>query len=707
MKNLYRFFFVLAILLVNKKAAFSSSEMKVSNNTVDITMPDLSQVYSSDNLSFSVQNLNASTVKWEVLRNETPLKSGTENSISFKTTIAAEYEVKVTLDKNGIKSYGTSGKFEVHDFTPSINPISGDININEEVSFTANAIHNPIYVWEIVSGQQEIHKVEDGNSALNYTFSRAGSYKVRLKVKHRTRPDLEKETEIDIQVKNPNPSTPFISTNDFNGIEKGSKVSFLLENVPNTASFTWRIERDNIDLGVVADDSETFEYRFRTIGEYQIFVDVDAEGNSTTYQTTKFTVSDPDRPPVEYSVIINQSQNGIVTTSASKIEGGKSVSITVAPNAGFRVNDIRVNGVVIAEKSSFTIDNVIEDKTVSVSIPTIPSYYTITINPSVNGTVTTSKPSVESGKNVSITVTPNEGFRVSEIKVNGVVIADKNSFTIDNVLDNKIIDVTFEEVTTDVVISKILTDEKMDSLIVGTKMSFTASVENKNYSWKLLDGEKTVKDGNSRLFEHTFSKSGEYDLILTVSNSEDSKKDTLNLKLQESLKTFDLKFNETSIKPEIHKDEIMIFLLDNYDQNLDIRLQWTLYKDNEAILSEGNNSGSFYHEFDEAGLYKLDVVATYENQQIKLSTESFEISQVLGSSFNKNSYEVYPNPTSNVIKIKSQKNLKLSLFDNLGKLIKSQNNSSQPMDVSKLNRGVYFLKIEGESQTYTEKILLN
>lgn len=67
---------------------------------------------------------------------------------------------------------------------------------------------------------------------------------------------------------------------------------------------------------------------------------------------------------------------------------------------------------------------------------------------------------------------------------------------------------------------------------------------------------------------------------------------------------------------------------------------------------------------------------------------------------------VYPNPFQDIINVSFEGNGLISILDINGKLINSQNvNHQAKIDLSSLNKGVYFLNIEGENGKFTQKIV--
>ena len=74
---------------------------------------------------------------------------------------------------------------------------------------------------------------------------------------------------------------------------------------------------------------------------------------------------------------------------------------------------------------------------------------------------------------------------------------------------------------------------------------------------------------------------------------------------------------------------------------------------------------------------------------------------------------LYPNPTKDKITLSFNKGIEadFSVFNLLGKLVIYQPNisisQSHIMDISKLNSGVYFIRINSDAGTVTKKIIKN
>lgn len=69
-------------------------------------------------------------------------------------------------------------------------------------------------------------------------------------------------------------------------------------------------------------------------------------------------------------------------------------------------------------------------------------------------------------------------------------------------------------------------------------------------------------------------------------------------------------------------------------------------------------------------------------------------------------YSLYPNPTNNLLNVKSQGLLDIKIYDGLGHLV-LKNDSSNSIDVSKLSSGLYFVNIKNGSKTSIKKFIKN
>lgn len=139
---------------------------------------------------------------------------------------------------------------------------------------------------------------------------------------------------------------------------------------------------------------------------------------------------------------------------------------------------------------------------------------------------------------------------------------------------------------------------------------------------------------------------------------------------------------------------------------------------NDIVWFKNNGSGGFYSEvvidatqsqaytftfadFENDGdldiasvAYNDDDVNIFKNQKIVLSVEDNKT----------NPFKIYPNPASTklYLSVTSSENHEISVYNLLGKKIMMSNDFSNisPLDVSKLQSGIYILKFKEFKQTY-------
>lgn len=77
--------------------------------------------------------------------------------------------------------------------------------------------------------------------------------------------------------------------------------------------------------------------------------------------------------------------------------------------------------------------------------------------------------------------------------------------------------------------------------------------------------------------------------------------------------------------------------------------------------------------------------------------------------FSKNKTGIYPNPSTGILKVASENNVSIKLFDILGKVVfTAQNvNNQNELNISSLQKGLYIVKLTDGDLNYTEKLILN
>lgn len=139
----------------------------------------------------------------------------------------------------------------------------------------------------------------------------------------------------------------------------------------------------------------------------------------------------------EYTITVQKPENGTASASAVKAAAGAKVTVTATPSAGYELDKITVTGadgsvVKVASDNSFIMPagNVTVTVTFKKTVVT-PTEYTITAKavPAEGGEVKTSAAKAVKGTEVTVTATPNKGWKTDSIKYNDTDISDAYKFT--------------------------------------------------------------------------------------------------------------------------------------------------------------------------------------------------------------------------------------------------------------------------------------
>ena len=131
-------------------------------------------------------------------------------------------------------------------------------------------------------------------------------------------------------------------------------------------------------------------------------------------------------PASTYSISIGTVANGTVAVSKNSAQEGEVITVTATPNFGYQLSEILVNGTAITG-NTFTMpaENVVVTATFTEKAA---STYSINIGATTNGSLTADKTSAAAGETITITATPNTGYNLVAIKVNGKTIAQTGKF---------------------------------------------------------------------------------------------------------------------------------------------------------------------------------------------------------------------------------------------------------------------------------------
>jgi len=201
---------------------------------------------------------------------------------------------------------------------------------------------------------------------------------------------------------------------------------------------------------------------------------------SNIRQNTTVNVTFEVIPITTYTLTITSSNGGYVlygeerileTTKGFVVDEGTSKKLTFEPANNYRIKSVVVNGTDVTASvvnNQYTISNVRQNTTVNVTFEVIPiNTYSLTITSSQGGSVTysgntvnetTKEYTIEEGTNLSLTITPNSGYYLKSVLVNGIDVTASvvnNQYSISGITENTTIEVTFAEETKAMVVEDV------------------------------------------------------------------------------------------------------------------------------------------------------------------------------------------------------------------------------------------------------------
>jgi hypothetical protein len=144
----------------------------------------------------------------------------------------------------------------------------------------------------------------------------------------------------------------------------------------------------------------------------------DARTASSTFAGKVFTVTQSGA--TTYTITASAGTGGTISPSGTvTLAHGASQTFNIAASNGYQVSDVTVDGTSIGTVSSYTFSNVTANHTIAAtfSIKT----YTITASAGTGGSISPSgSVSMNHGVSQTFTITPNTGYRIASVTVDGV-----------------------------------------------------------------------------------------------------------------------------------------------------------------------------------------------------------------------------------------------------------------------------------------------
>jgi hypothetical protein len=195
-----------------------------------------------------------------------------------------------------------------------------------------------------------------------------------------------------------------------------------------------------------------------------------------------------------YTITASAGSNGTISPGgATVVNSAASQTYAITPNAGYAVADVQIDGLSVGVAGSYTFTNVLANHTISATFGTASSY-TITASAGTGGTISPGGTvAVFSGQNQTFTISPNSGYVVLDVTVDGVSQGEITSYTFDNVVANHAINATFTPIILNPSVTLARHTGTGSSSTYGDTLTFDVTV----LGTPIPTGTVTLRDGGS------------------------------------------------------------------------------------------------------------------------------------------------------------------------------------------------------------------
>ncbi|MEP4076344.1 beta strand repeat-containing protein [Haloferula sp.] len=143
------------------------------------------------------------------------------------------------------------------------------------------------------------------------------------------------------------------------------------------------------------------------------------------------------------------SNGSISPAGATAVTYNGSQAYTITPDSGFIVFDVLVDGVSQGAVANYTFNSVVTNHTISATFVEAGSTYDIVASAGPNGTISPSgTTTLNPGQNQSYTITPDSGYFVEDVLVDGSSVGAVTAYDFTSVLANHTISATFTDIET-------------------------------------------------------------------------------------------------------------------------------------------------------------------------------------------------------------------------------------------------------------------
>ncbi|MGN1383987.1 MAG: hypothetical protein ACI4XD_01690 [Clostridia bacterium] len=199
---------------------------------------------------------------------------------------------------------------------------------------------------------------------------------------------------------------------------EGDTVTITADEAPEGKHFvSWTVVKGNVTLDNANSSTTTF-----VMGNEDVEIKANYEVNT-------------------YTIEVTSGENGKVSPAGEvNVNYGDNKTFTITPNTGYHIVDVKVDGESKGAIESYSFENVNSNHKLEVTFAI--NTYTITTSSNSGGIITESA-TVNYGDSKTFAITPNTGYHIVDVKVDGESKGAIESYTFENVTKNHTIEAEF------------------------------------------------------------------------------------------------------------------------------------------------------------------------------------------------------------------------------------------------------------------------
>jgi hypothetical protein len=181
------------------------------------------------------------------------------------------------------------------------------------------------------------------------------------------------------------------------------------------------------------------------------------------------------------TVTAGAGPNGSISPAgATTLSAGTSQTYTITPDTGYAVEALAVDGTVLPGATSYTFSNVTEDHYINAYFA--PAGFTITAGAGPNGSISPyGATTLSAGTSQTYTITPDPGYVVEALAVDGTILPGATSYTFTNVTADHYINAYFAPagftITAGAGPNGSISPSGATTLSAGTSQSYTITAD--------------------------------------------------------------------------------------------------------------------------------------------------------------------------------------------------------------------------------------